>query len=391
MLSTIANWASRGDNLHTLTIRSQTNAPRQDLISRVKPIPDDIARLLDANANRLAEGLRTMEDWWRFGGHRGDLAKQLKLLRHELDERLRQLGRLSWTCHRNIDTDPGTQVSTPNELSRDSIADVVNAAAERCKQALRTIEEFTKTIDPKFSSQMESVRYRLYTLTADSTQTLMRSDRRRHLEDSNLYALIDLDEKNVSLDDRVEALAQAGVDLIQLRDKTASDRQLISAADRLRPKCQESNVLLILNDRVDLAFAADVDGVHVGQDELPVEIARRIQKPERLLGLSTHTIGEVRASLDQAVDLIGCGPTFPGHTKSFDEYAGLDFLVQAHQTLMDAEASLPAFAIGGITCDNIDKVLETGVSRVAVTAAVDGQSAEAIERKAKQLKQRLGD
>ena len=123
--------------------------------------------------------------------------------------------------------------------------------------------------------------------------------------------------------------------------------------------------MFVMNDRPDLAVLADADGVHVGQEELSVKDARTIVGADRLVGVSTHSIEQARQAVLDGADYIGVGPVFPSGTKQFDRLAGLE-LVRA----VAAEVRLPAFAIGGITADNLPLVREAGLGRVAVSGAV---------------------
>ena len=120
-----------------------------------------------------------------------------------------------------------------------------------------------------------------------------------------------------------------------------------------------------MNDRADIAVAAGAQGVHVGQEELPVEAVRRVVGSELLIGVSTHNLDQVRSAVADGADYIGCGPTFPSQTKAFDAYPGLDFLRAAA-----AETTLPAYAIGGITLEQLETVLATGIHGVAVSQAI---------------------
>jgi thiamine-phosphate pyrophosphorylase len=114
-----------------------------------------------------------------------------------------------------------------------------------------------------------------------------------------------------------------------------------------------------------VALLARADGVHLGQEELTVHDARQIVGPEMLIGVSTHTIEQARQAVLDGASYLGCGPVFPSDTKRFDRYPGLEFLRQ-----VAAEISLPAFAIGGITLENLPQVLATGCRRVAVSGAI---------------------
>ena len=175
---------------------------------------------------------------------------------------------------------------------------------------------------------------------------------------------------------------------LQLRDKTLDDRTLLVRARLLhriiddfdrgqRPRsevrmCTSSPLtadqppLLIINDRPDIAALARADGVHVGKDDLQIRDARRIAGGQMLIGVSTHNIEQARQAVINGADYIGCGPTFPSGTKHFDHFPGLDFLRQ-----VAAEISLPAFAIGGITLDNLPQVVHAGFQRVASGGAMN--------------------
>jgi thiamine-phosphate pyrophosphorylase len=180
--------------------------------------------------------------------------------------------------------------------------------------------------------------------------------------------LIDAQESPEQLESLAQSLIAGGADAIQLRDKNLSDRELIQRARLLRRMTRDSETLLIVNDRPDIAALAGADGVHVGQDELSVKDARSILGPKCLVGVSTHTIEQARTAVLDGANYIGCGPTFPSQTKQFDEFPGIEFLQQ-----VAAEIRLPAFAIGGVSQKNLAEVRAAGFSRVAVSAAVTGQ------------------
>src|SRR5205085_11331759 len=118
----------------------------------------------------------------------------------------------------------------------------------------------------------------------------------------------------------------------------------------------------ILNDRADLARLCDADGVHLGQDDLSVSAVRRVVGPDALIGVSTHNLDQLRQAVLDGASYVGVGPTFPSSTKDFPEFAGVDYVRQAM-----AETSLPAFAIGGITPDNVAAVRAAGARRIAVS------------------------
>ncbi|HYV36323.1 MAG TPA: thiamine phosphate synthase, partial [Gemmataceae bacterium] len=133
----------------------------------------------------------------------------------------------------------------------------------------------------------------------------------------------------------------------------------------VREVTRKAGVVFILNDRPDLARLAEADGVHLGQDDLPIREARRIVGPDALIGVSTHRLDQVRQAVLDGASYIGIGPTFPSSTKNFPQLAGLDFIREA-----TAETTLPAFAIGGITAENALAVKAAGARAIAVSSAV---------------------
>ena len=165
----------------------------------------------------------------------------------------------------------------------------------------------------------------------------------------------------------IRGALQGGVGIVQLREKRMEDRKLVDQGRRVREWTREAGALFIMNDRPDLAVLTDADGVHVGQEELSVKDARRIVGPDKLVGVSTHTIEQARQAVLDGADYIGVGPVFATSTKQFTEFAGLDFVRQ-----VAAEIQLPAYAIGGINLENIDQVIAAGASCVAISSALCG-------------------
>ncbi|PNY37916.1 thiamine phosphate synthase [Rhodopirellula baltica] len=250
---------------------------------------------------------------------------------------------------------------------------------------MRTIEEYGKTIDGRFAKQVEAIRYRSYTVLKDCELKAIRNDRVTRLAVATLYALVDCMDSDVSLRMYVASLCEAGVDIIQLRDKNAPDRLLVQRGLVIAESLRDTNALFIMNDRADLAVLTRSDGVHVGQDELTVEQTRRIVGDELLVGVSTHDVEQVHQAIASGADYIGCGPTFPSKTKSFDSHAGIAFLEAVHRETKSTPR--PAFAIGGIDASNLQQVAQAGFHRIAVTAAIH-QAADPFAA-ARELKQQL--
>jgi thiamine-phosphate pyrophosphorylase len=322
----------------------------------------NVFRILDAAANRTREGLRVIEDFMRFGLDDGHLSCILKEHRHELAAILSTLPSSSLLAARDTLHDVGTTIGTPAEYQRSSPVDVVSAAFKRVQEALRTLEEYSKIVDPTVAPRFEQLRYSLYTTEKAVLRTESAVSR---LHQQHLYVLVQAEQCLIGFEEVVKSALAAGVRMFQLREKSLNDRQLLDQARRLRKWTAEVGAVLIVNDRPDIAVLADADGVHVGQEELTVQDARRIVGPNRLVGVSTHSIEQARQAVLEGADYLGVGPTFPSGTKSFDEFPGLK-LVEA----VSAEIQLPWFAIGGIDEQTVAKVVRAGATRIAVSGAV---------------------
>ena len=325
-------------------------------------VPTDITRIVDAAANRAAEGLRVVEDYVRFLLDDRHLTAQLKSLRHELTAALNSIPPGDRLVARQSEADVGADTKTPSELTRSNLASVITANFQRLQQALRSLEEFTKLSDPVTARSIERLRYRAYTLERAVEITRSSFDR---LRDAQLYVLVDACAGELEFRRLVEALVAAGTHILQLREKSLDDRTLLSRARLLRELTRGTSTLFIMNDRTDLAVLADADGVHVGQDELAVKDARTIVGPQRLVGVSTHSLEQARQAVIDGANYIGVGPTFPSGTKQFADFPGLALV-----RVVTAEIRLPTFAIGGITLDNLADLFAAGGRRVALSAAV---------------------
>ena len=160
--------------------------------------------------------------------------------------------------------------------------------------------------------------------------------------------------------------AEAGASLFQYRNKTASMKDAYLEALLLRQAATKAGVRLIINDRCDLALAVDADGVHLGQDDLPLNLARKIMGPDKLIGISTHNPDQVREATAGKPDYLGFGPIFkPGSKQNHDPVVGLEGLHEIRRL-----TSLPVFAIGGIHIEQAGAVIQAGANGVAVISAI---------------------
>lgn len=322
--------------------------------NRTLPAQPALCRILDANLDRAREGLRIIEEWCRFGLNSADLAGECKQLRQELafwhTAELRSA--------RDTPADPGTELTHPQEEQRSGLQQLLEANFCRVEEALRVLEEYGKVYDPNMGKAFKQMRYRVYTLESD----LLAYQRYQQLLRSQLYLVTSGRDNLLGV---VEAALQGGLTLVQYRDKTSDDAVKLDNVRKLCELCHRYDALLIVNDRVDLAIAADADGVHLGQQDLPVAEARKLLGPGRTIGRSTTNAEEMQRAIEEGADYIGVGPVYSTPTKPDKQAAGLDYVRYAA-----AKSPIPWFAIGGIDINNLDQVLNAGASRVAVVRSI---------------------
>jgi len=332
-----------------------------------------LRRMLDANTNRVMEGLRTLEDVARFSGWIR-LQVDYKSIRHALQQSIDELGQDSLgqaalVSARDAQGDVGRESKTTQEMQRpEGLVSIVAAAASRVEQGLRVIEEATKVLAPNQAASIEQQRYKVYDLNA-ALQLACQRDL-GFLQQAKLYVLVDCQLAIDAFGQRIAEISQAGVQLIQIRDKHADAIRVLEYFQVAQEAVESSATRVLINDRVDIAATTNAAGVHIGQEDLPVRSSRRILQPWQYLGLSTHDLGQVQKGVAMGVDYIGCGPTFASQTKSFDSFSGIPFLLQTASWLQANAPAVPAFAIGGIHLENLPQVLEAGFARVAVSSCV---------------------
>lgn len=339
----------------------------------------DLGRILDASGNRAREGLRVVEDYVRFALNDPGLTRRLKDIRHRFTEALGGLDPGWLGASRDTPGDVGTHIMTAAEQRRENPRAVLLANFKRVGEALRSLEEFAKLVDVWVSGRFEILRYDVY-VVEKLVLTALAS--RRTFGDARLYVLVGGLPTLGDLTWVVEEALAGGAQAIQLREKGMPDRTLLSWAREVRILTARAGARFVMNDRPDLAVLAGADAVHLGQDDVAVRDARRVIGPTMKIGVSTHGPEQLDAALLAGANYLGVGPVFASGTKDFDDFAGLGYVRKA------AEATnLPWFAIGGITEENLDEVLEAGATRVAVSGAV--VRAERPRLAAQRLRERL--
>lgn len=190
--------------------------------------------------------------------------------------------------------------------------------------------------------------------------------RKKLLRNFDLYAVTDLKTEDPDIFRKTQDALEGGVDVLQLRSKSLSDAVLLRIGEKLRVLTRQYERLMIVDDRPDLAEVLDADGVHLGQEDLPVQVARRIfRNPSRIVGKSTHSFDQALAAEREGADYIGFGPIYATPTKPDYVPLGLDPIREVHRRV-----GIPIVVIGGIDPTNVEQVLQAGARRIAVVRAL---------------------
>jgi len=190
-------------------------------------------------------------------------------------------------------------------------------------------------------------------------------DIRDRLDRALLYLVTPSEPGGVDLDDFLPRVLEAGVDMVQLREKDLEDSVLLIHAETARRRAEEFGAIFLLNDRADLAVASGAHGLHIGQDDLPIEAARKILGDGPIIGLSTHSSQEILDAQTSGADYIGVGPVHATPTKPGRPAVGYELVEFAAD-----RSSIPFYAIGGMDLKTLPEAIEAGARRVSVLRAV---------------------
>ena len=323
-----------------------------------------VYRIIDANFNRAREAIRVVEEFCRFSLNSVPLTERAKQIRHELSAAIGKLDAGRLISSRDTLGDVGLGKTVERQLARGNLKDCFTAGCKRLTEALRVLAEMTQTQDRSVAETIENLRYAAYTLEKD---IVLFSDAFEKFQGVGLYVIItsNLPADVISL---AYKCAAGGADCIQLRAKAIEDDKLFAIAVEFVRICKDAGVLSIINDRVDIAVASGAEGVHLGQNDLPVECARKLQLAPLIIGKSTHSLKQLRAACEERPTYAALGPVFATETKPAAKAVGLDYVSQAKEVL--ADTGVCNVAIGGITMDNVEDILRAGAKAIAVCAAV---------------------
>jgi len=340
-------------------------------------------RIIDANFNRSREALRVIEEYCRFSLNSAAFTERAKQMRHRLCSLLNQLDSGKLISARDTQADVGAGLSVDGQMKRSGLIDAAKAACRRLTEALRSLSEVISAENPELASQIEALRFEAYNLEKDC---LIFGGTVEKFRKVKLYIVISSSFPAEVLNLTEKCIA-GGADCIQLRAKKINDDELFALAVEFAKECRQGGILSIVNDRIDIAIAADADGVHLGQNDLPIEQAYKLQHKPLIIGKSTHSMEQLKAASQQPLTYVGLGPVFATPTKPAAPPVGLEYVKNAAEFL--ADKGIGHVAIGGITIDNIEQVLKEGAKAIAVSSGV---SKAADPREAcRKLKEKIED
>lgn len=330
-------------------------------------------RILDANINRAVEGIRVIEDLLRFEYNNQNLSQELRSLRHFIRKLIHKEGLIK---DRNALYDPGiiSSMNSSIDIKKD-LNSLFHSNFSRVSEALRVIEEIFKASDKyHLGKQVEEFRFKIYTLEKKVFQ-LTQVDFSKEIygiTHDHLYQGSPIKMAKLMLDH--------GIRIIQYREKIKPKG--IKYAECIEIKRMMDTVpdsRFIVNDDIDIAVLVDANGVHLGQEDIPANVARK-KYPGLIIGVSTHNKTQVKKAIASGANYIGVGPIFETKTKkNVEPSEGLNFLKWVHE-----HTQIPTVAIGGINHENINDVFKAGGKTIAMISALSNK--ESIQDVLKQIK-----
>ncbi|MEO0131469.1 MAG: thiamine phosphate synthase [candidate division WOR-3 bacterium] len=323
-------------------------------------------RLLDVNFNRFFEALKVLEDIIRFYLADREALTYIRKLKHTLYPYLQSL-RVKLLLARESQKDLGRaqKFDFPQASSNYfSAQQLLKTNFSRAEEAARILEELLRYQHKKLSGLFKTIRFSLYDLEKNLFKKLIVTF------DPTLYVVLDIPtigRKNLKI--ITEACSKAGATIIQLRESKGTPTKIWLTDAVIVKKALNNfpNIRFIINDRVDIALAVDADGVHLGYDDMPIELARKILGENKIIGATTRNLTQALAAENASANYIAVGSIFPSPTKPAAPVVGLKTLKEISQ-----KVHLPVVAIGGINADNIRQVFDNGARGVAVISAILG-------------------
>jgi thiamine-phosphate pyrophosphorylase len=325
--------------------------------------PEVVSRIIDANSNRCAEGLRVIEELARFSEENDGLFREIKDIRH-LVRKASEKAVAGSHRYRDTGSDVGAAYTSKSEGHRSSFGDLCRANFLRAEEALRVLEEFGKIIDPEISEIYKSLRFRVYSVE----KAFMGSVAITCPMPTSPFLYGFIDRIFVDFGDSgivAEMLVSGGVDMIQYRAKDIDKVEMLKDIAAILSVTKVAGVPLIVNDHPDLVRDTGADGVHIGASDGDPLAARQIIGDDCILGLTVHSVDELTKTDMARVDYVGVGAVYSTDTKPSAMPVGTDLVRR-----ISAGTSLPVVAIGGLKPGNVRETFEAGASGAAIVSAI---------------------
>lgn len=340
----------------------------------------NIYRIIDANINRAAEGIRVLEDLARFNFESSSITEKMRNLRHKLRKNIAFFDN-KLLSSRNSAEDLGKEISQQTLNDRKtSKKQLIFSNFKRAQEALRTIEENLKILEKNdLSKEYEMIRFALYEIEKEFSLLSNKNI------PEGIYGItaekFSKGRKNI---DVVREMIKGGIKILQYREKNKykSFKELYEECREIRKITYNEGITFIVNDFIDIAMMVDADGVHIGQDDFPIIEVRNLIG-NKIIGLSTHSPKQAELAIASGADYIGVGPIFSTQTKeNVCNAVGLEYLDYAVENV-----KIPFIAIGGIKEHNISEIIRRGAKRICLVTEIVG--ADDIQEKIKRINEKI--
>lgn len=343
-------------------------------------VKESIFRILDVNFNRIGEGLRVIEEIFRFVLQDKKLSLRVKTLRGEFVKLKKEIFKKPSFAFRDIKRDFGRRFFSETESKRENLSDIFSGNIKRIQEGARVLEEFLKLFNKKLGKKAKKLRFVLYSIEQEAAPKIKKYEKLSF----DLYLVTD------PMVDHFKAAKKAslsGIKIVQLRDKSISKNGYKKIASKISRYLKGMGVVFILNDYYDLVKELDADGVHLGQEDIKkvsIKEVRKIVGKDKIVGISTHSVKQAQIAQKQGADYISFGPIF--RTKSKPKYKPLGLINLAK---VKRKISIPIVAIGGINFQNLLKIKSLGIKRIAMIRGI--VEARNISKRVKNIIKKLRD
>ncbi|MEO0129187.1 MAG: thiamine phosphate synthase [candidate division WOR-3 bacterium] len=313
--------------------------------------------ILDVNLNRLTESLKFIEDYIRFMIKESSMLEKIRNLRNEFFLLKKSLPISDLVFFRKSEIDLGRKAKF-DSLPRRKDIDLILANFSRAKESARIIEEILRHRNKSLSRLGKKIRFQIYDLEKLVLE--------KHQKGFNPKLYVIIDEKYIDkmpLYEMLQTLQNNGVTMIQLRIRNLPDKKFYYYGEKIKKLITNPELKFIINNRIDIALAVNADGVHLGQEDLPLRSAREILGEKFIIGISAHNLKEALRAWNNGADYLGVGAVFPTKTKQNARVCGLDLIRKIKN-----KVNIPVIAIGGINNKNYKKVLKTGADGIAIVS-----------------------